>query len=438
MDSSLVAGRSLMGDSLGFHIIFALLGVGLPIALSLVELWAIRRKNAALLAEAKRLTRIAIVLVVAGVVSGTIIAVQMTLVWSGLVTFGGHILGLPFMLEGYAFLLEAVFLGYYAFSWKKFGGYRHWLLSLPVIIGAVGSACLITLADAWMNMPGGFSLRNGHLADIHLWQALLTPTAFFMIAHSVVAYILATALVVAAGYAWFMWRKKPAPAAKKAAELIATRFAIIALGCGILMGIIGDAQTKYLAISQPRKFAAIELVPQTTTHAPYILGGELSSDGKSVVGGVRIPDLLSILTGWTPDTKVPGLNQFPKSQWPMLIVNKLFEAKMALVTVVIGIPLLFTLAVWRFRRLAFSVVGMVALLVAAIASAVTIELGWMVTEFGRQPYAVAGYLTTAQAYTQNPGITQWAFIFPCLYVVLFVATFWALRKVLPTPPKGSA
>lgn len=432
MDTSLTVGRTLMGDSLGFHILFALLGVGLPIALSLVELWAIRRKDAALLAEAKRLTRIAVVLVVAGVVSGTIIAVQMSLVWSGLVKFGGPILGLPFMLEGYAFLLEAVFLGYYAYSWKKFQGYRHWLLSLPVILGAVGSAFFITLVDAWMNMPGGFTLVGNQITNVHVWQALLTPTAFFMISHSVVGYILATLLIVAAGYGWLMWRKKPGAATKRAAQYIVVWFCVLAAVCGVLMAIIGDQQTRYLAQSQPRKFAAIELVPQTTTHAPYIIGGELSADGKSVVGGIRVPDLLSILTGWSPDTKVPGLDQFPRDKWPLLIVNTLFEAKMALVAVVIGVPFLFLLAAWKFKKWAWSTLGYVALLVTAVASAVVIELGWMVTEFGRQPYAVSGYLTTSQAYNNNPGIAAWSFIFPTLYVVLFGVTIWALRKTMAT------
>lgn len=430
MDAGLTAGRTLMGDSLGFHILFALLGVGLPVALSLLEWWAIRRKDQALLAEAKRLTRIALVLVVAGVVSGTIIAVQMSLVWSGLVKFGGPILGLPFMLEGYMFLLEAVFLGYYAFSWKKHQGYRHWILSIPVVIGAVGSAFFITLVDAWMNVPGGVTVLNGQVTDVHLWQGLLTPTAFFMISHSVVAYILATFLVIAAGYGWLLWRKKPAATAKKAAQRIVTRFVAGAAICGVLMAIIGDQQTHYLAQSQPRKFAAIELVPQTTTHAPYIIGGELSADGKTVEGGIRIPDLLSILTGYVPDAKVPGLNQFPRAEWPLLIVNKLFEAKMALVAVVIGVSFLFLLAVWKFKRLAWSWLGYVALLVAAIASAVTIELGWMVAELGRQPFAVTGYLTTAQAYNNNPGIAAWAWIFPTLYVVLFAVTIWGVRKVM--------
>lgn len=430
MNASLDAGRSFMGDTLGFHILFALLGVGLPIMLSLLEFLAIRRKDQALLAEAKRITRISLVLVVAGVVSGTIIAVQMTLVWSGLVKFAGSILGLPFMLEGYAFLLEAVFLGYYAFSWKKLQGYRHWLLSLPVIIGAVGSAFFITLVSAWMNLPGGFTLVSGHMTDVHAWQGLLTPTAFFMIAHSVTAYILATFLVMAAGYAWMLWRKKPSGATKKAAQRIVVWFSIGAAICGVLMAIIGDQQTRYLAQSQPRKFAAIELVPQTTTHAPYIIGGELSKDGKSVVGGVRIPDLLSILTGYTPDATVPGLNQFPKNTWPLLIVNKLFEVKMAFVTVVIGVPFLFLLAVWKFKKLAWSWFGYAALLLAAVCSAITIELGWMVTEFGRQPYAIAGYLTTAQAYNDNPGITAWAWIFPTLYLLLFIVTIWGVRKAM--------
>src|SRR3989344_7342631 len=208
MDHSVNAARALMADSLGFHIIFAMLGVGLPLVISLVELWSIRRKDERLREAARRLSMVSIILVIAGVVSGTIIAIQMSLMWSGLVDFGGPVIGLPFMLEGYAFLLEAIFLAVYVTTWKKLSGSKHWLLGLPVIAGAFLSAFFITSVNSWMQQPTGFRLEDGKITDPHIFEAIFTKTTLFMTSHSILGYYAATFLLVLGGYALYAKKKK--------------------------------------------------------------------------------------------------------------------------------------------------------------------------------------------------------------------------------------
>ncbi|HPR10598.1 MAG TPA: cytochrome ubiquinol oxidase subunit I, partial [Candidatus Saccharibacteria bacterium] len=321
---SLNAARVLMGDSLGFHIVFVMFGIGLPVVFSLLEFIGIKYKKPRLIDAAKFISYIATVLVITGVVSGTLIAIQMSLMWPKLPEFGSAIIGLPFMFEGYAFVLEALFLGYYMYTWDKIKGYRHWLLSLPIILGAFLSAFFITSVNSWMNKPGGFDIVDGKIVNADVWAGILTPTTFFMVSHSVLGYYLAIFLAVIAGYAWYIMRHKPKGASKKTAEYIISRFALISFAVVLSIGAIGHFQTQYLATSQPRKLAAIELVPQTTTNAPYIIGGELSADGQSVEGGLRIPNGLSILAGNSPNTEIKGLNEFPKEDWPNLIVNTFF------------------------------------------------------------------------------------------------------------------
>lgn len=421
------AARVLMADSLGFHIIFALLGVGLPLVISLVELWSIRHRSESLREAARRLSLVSIILVVAGVASGTIIAIQMSLMWSGLVNFGGPIIGLPFMLEGYAFLLEAIFLALYVTTWNKLRGYKHWLLSLPIILGALLSAVFITSVNAWMQQPGGFDLIDGKIANPDIWAGIMTRTTLLMTSHSILGYYAATLLLVVGGYAWYLWRKKPSASAQKTVKFIMIRLSIIAIVLGLAVGGLGHFKLQYLAKTQPRKFAAIELVPQTTTHAPYVIGGHLSEDGRSVEGGIRIPGLLSLLTGNSANTKITGLNAFPRRDWPLLIINRLFEAKMVLVGLALAIPAGFIALYAKWRSKAFSRPMLLALMVAGPLLVIIIELGWMITEFGRQPYAVNGYLRTEDAFTANPGIIQWGYIFPSLYLVLFGVTALALR-----------
>lgn len=427
---SLNAARVLMGDSLGFHIIFVMFGIGLPVVFSLLEFLGIRYKKPRLIDAAKFISYIATVLVVAGVVSGTIIAIQISLMWPRLAEFGSGVIGLPFMFEGYAFILEALFLGYYMYSWDKIKGYRHWVLSLPIILGALLSAFFITSVNSWMNKPGGFDYIDGKIVNPDVWAGILTPTTFFMFSHSVLGYYLAIFLAIIAGYAWYIAKHKPKGTAKKTAEYIIVRFAIIAFVVVLAIGAIGHFQTQYLAKSQPRKLAAIELVPQTGVNQPYIIGGELSADGSTVEGGLRIPNGLSILTGNSPSTEVKGLNEFPKEDWPNLIVNKLFEYKMLLVGVLIAVPTMFLL-LYRFKRQrAYSKPMLFGFVVAAPIAFIVVELGWMVTELGRQPFVVNGYLRTSEAFVSNPGIIQWGYIFPTLFIVLLIVTVLAVRTVI--------
>lgn len=436
----LQATRALMADSLAFHIIFVMFGVGLPIVFSSLEYLGIKNKKPKLIDSARLLSYVATILVVAGVVSGTIIAIQMSLMWPKLPEFASKMIGLPFMFEGYAFILEALFLGYYMYTWDKIKGYRHWVLSLPIILGALLSAFFITSVDSFMNNPKGFDYINGQIVNAHPWQGIFTPTTFYMFTHSVLGYLLAIFLVVAAGYGWYVTRKKPAVADANNAKYIIVRFMAVSFVLVLSIGLIGHFQTQYLAKTQPRKFAAIELIPVTTSNAPYIIGGELSEDGYNIKGGIKIPNLLSILAGNSPSTQVRGLHDYPKAQWPMLVVNKLFEFKMLFVGVLIAMPILF-FVVYRFwPKKAFKNPMMLGLLIAAPLAFVVVELGWMVTEFGRQPYVINGYLLTADAFVSNPGILQWGYIFPTLYIVLFIVTVVAARKILklyaPASKKG--
>ncbi len=438
------AARVLMADSLGFHIIFALLGVGLPLVILLIEQLGLRRKDPLILEHARRLSQATVILVVAGVASGTIISIQMSLMWGKLIEFGGPILGLAFGWEGYAFMLEAVFLAFYVSTWGKVKGWKHWLLGVPVAIGSFGSAFAITLGNAWMQNPSGFEVISGKVVTDDVLGALFTKTAAFMVSHSVVGYYLATVLCVLGIYAFYMLRHKPKQKDRQAVRSIMFRLGATAIILTVVSALLGHFQTQYLAQSQPRKFAVIESVEQTTTNAPYIIGGEWTSDGK-LEGGVKLPGVLSFMAGNSTQTEVKGLNEFPKTDWPMLFINILFEAKMLLVALVTAVPLLFIALHYQklrpsIRRWRYSKPILVALLPMGPIAIIIVELGWMVAEFGRQPFVVNGYLRTADAYSGS-GVGAWGYLFPILYLVLFASTgaaLWLLfkRKGKITPSKG--
>ena len=432
-----------MADSLGFHIIFALLGVGLPLVILLLEQLGLRRKDPLILEHAKRLSYATVILVVAGVASGTIISIQMSLMWGNLIEFGGPIMGLAFGWEGYAFMLEAVFLAFYVATWGKIKGWKHWLLGVPVAIGSFGSAFAITLGNAWMQNPGALIIVDGVVQSQNPLAALLSKTAFFMVSHSVAAYYLATLLCVLGVYAFYTLKFKPKGKDQQAVRQIMFRLSASAVLFVIVTATLGHFQTQYLAESQPRKFAAIELNEKTQTNAPYIIGGHWNENG-TVEGGVRIPNMLSILAGDTPSTEVKGLQDFPKDTWPMLFVNVLFEAKLLIVVVISSIAILFTALHYKkfqekYRAWRYKKPLLITLLPLGPLAIIVVELGWMVAEFGRQPFVVNGYLRTNAAFSGNIG--SWGFVFPILFIFLFAVTsiaLWLLfrKQGKITPAKG--
>jgi len=422
--------RVLMADSMGFHIIFALLGVGLPLVILLLEQLGLRRKDAVILEHTKRLSYATVILVVAGVASGTIISIQMSLMWGNLIKFGGPIMGLAFGWEGYAFMIEAVFLAFYVSSWGKIKGWAHWLLGLPIVLGSFGSALAITLGNAWMQNPGTLNIVNGVVQTENPLSALISTTAFYMITHSITGYYLATMLCVLGVYAFYTLKFKPKNKDLRAVKQIMFRLAATAVFFIGVTAVIGHFQTQYLAQSQPRKFAAIELNETTRSHAPYIIAGHWTKDGR-VEGGIRIPNMLSILTGDHPATVVKGLQDFPKDTWPMLIINILFEIKLLLVALITIVTTLFFILHYhklssRLRDIRFKKPMLLALLPLGPIAVIVVELSWMVAEFGRQPFAVNGYLRTHEAFSATHQILSWGYIFPILFLVLFIVTTTAL------------
>ena len=434
------AGRILMGDSLGFHIIFALLGVGLPVCFSLMEFLSIRRGDKALREHARLWSFVASLLVITGVISGIVVALQMFLIWPGVLDFGGNAIGIGFSLEGYAFLFEAIFLAYYMKTWDKLKGYAHWALSIPIVLGATLSAYLITAVDAWMNHPSGFDYVNGQVVNPRPAEAIFNQTALVQGTHSIISYYMTAALIVVAAYAWMTWRgKRPVAGTAATSRYILRTFTLLAAGLLVIVAVLGDVSSKYLAKHEPTKLAALELLHDTQSNAPLYAGGSLDENMK-VQGGIEIPGALSYLTGWDSATVVKGLDQQPKHLWPPLVVHTLFGVKMLLVVVLAGIA---AAGVWVLRKRAQAAQrlpkAILACLVAApIVSIATLELGWMMTELGRQPYAVYGYVLTKDAMTDNAGVYQLGWIFPAAFLVLLVATFFSLRVLLKwyTPLHG--
>lgn len=426
-----VASRVLMGDSLGFHILILMFGLTLPILCVWFEYLSKKRNENKLLDLSKYWSKIMTILVIAGVMSGTVVALQFSLVWPGILKFGGKVIGLPFIFESYAFIVEAVFLALYMFTWdnKKISRNLHMFFGIMIIVGGTLSAYSITSVNAWMNLPTGFQIVSGKLANIDVWHAMFSNSAIIEFVHSMLGYYLAVTMSMAGIYAYKLKKEKISERFKSVDFYVIKKMLLVSALIIILSIITGDISAKYLAKYEPTKLAQIEAVTKSGTHQAYIYGGILNSEGKLVGPRIVIPNFLSILVGGSSNTYVKGLDLVPSKLQPPTYIHTLFDSKMTLVGIFSATIFIYLVASIKKIKFLFSNLYLNILFILGFIGLIIVELGWMLTEIGRQPWAVRGYITTDQAITKSNNITSYGYLFPTFFVILFIAVFMAIRRI---------
>ena len=434
---SIHASRVFMGDSLGFHIIFVLFGLTLPILVSWFEYMGLRRRDQRLLGIAKFWSKIMALLVITGVISGTVIALQMSLVWPGILKFGGDVIGLPFMFETYAFLLEAVSLALYMVTWnnRKVSPWLHWAFGLGIIAGSTLSAFAITSVNAWMNLPTGFTIVEGAFKNVDVLKAMFSPTSLIEFVHSMPGYYLAASLGMVSIYAVKLLRNRDKDRQSNRFgldRLIIHKLMIFACIAFVGTIITADLTGKYLAKHEPAKLATIEMVDKTTSHAPFIFGGIDSGNGKITGPYIKIPNALSLLTGGSTGSVVTGLEATPAHERPPMAIRPIFNLKLTAIIALIIMIVAYFLLKWLRPKWLTHKFSLLVLAIGGWLGVIIVEFGWMITEIGRQPWAVRGYVTTGQALTKTHDITNFGYFFPVAYLALFTVTILAIGKITRT------
>ena len=428
-----IAPRSQMGISLGWHIILACLGVGLPALVVFAEWRGLRTGDPAYRLLARRWARALGVLFAVGAVSGTILSFEMGLLWSGLMEHYGSVIGLPFTIEGFAFFIEAIFLGIYLYGWDRLPARTHLLTGLPIVAAGILSAFFVVTANAWMNSPQGFVERNGKLIAVHPWQAMFNRATWPEATHLILAALMVTGFITASVYAVAMLRGRDDDYHRRGLR--------ISLGLGGLIAplqiVVGDWAARNVAATQPIKLAAMEGLYRTGSHADLSVGGYYS--GKALHGAIHLPSGLSLLLHYSPNGVVQGLDSVPADlRPPVTIVHLAFDTMVGLGTALLALGALFGWTAWRKKRLPHSRWFLRAVAVSGVAAVVAMEAGWIVTEVGRQPWVVYGLLKTAAAVNPAHGVSWGLPVLSVVYTILTVVLVLVLRRMTRTNPVPTA
>ncbi|HSV68011.1 MAG TPA: cytochrome ubiquinol oxidase subunit I [Mycobacteriales bacterium] len=423
--ADLMAAREQMALSLGWHIVLACLGVGLPALTAFMEWRGVRTGDETYTLLARRWAKVMGMLFAVGAVSGTILSFELGLLWPGLMGTYGQVVGLPFALEGFAFFIEAIFVGIYLYAWDRLSPRAHLLSAVPVIVAGVASAFFVVCANAWMNQPSGFQLVGGRMTEVDPWAAMFNPATPPQTIHMILAAFIVAGFTTAAVYAVGMLRGRR-DRYHRLGLLVPFTFAAILTP--VQIG-VGDYAARFLADRQPVKLAAIEAVYQTGSHVPLHLGG-IVRDGE-LRYAVEIPNGLSLLVGYRPDTVVRGLDiAAPADRPPVGVVHLSFDLMVSIGLSLLLLGLWLGIAWWRRRDLPRSPWFLRLTALAGVAAVVALEAGWVVTEVGRQPWVVYGQLRTLDAVNPAPGLVVGLVAVVAVYAVMTVATVYVLRRMV--------
>ena len=420
--TDVIAARSTMALSLGFHIIFAAIGMIMPLFMATAHFFYLKHKRSEDLELTKLWMKGVAILFAVGAVSGTVLSFELGLLWPGFMKYAGPIIGMPFSWEGTAFFLEAVAIGLFLYGWKRMSPWVHWFSGLAVGICGFASGIFIVAANSWMNSPSGFDWVNGAAINIDPVAAMFNKAWLHQTLHMQFAAIQAVGFTVAGVHAFLLLRN-PKAALHWRALKIAMAFAAVA---SLIQPLIGHFAAQRVAELQPAKLAAMEAHFETGPKAPLYLGGIPDENTKSIDYAIKIPGLLSFLAFDDIDAPVKGLSEFPREDWPhVTIVHLSFDVMVGLgsLLALVGLSYFYLL-----KKNKLSPTFLKILVLCTPLGFIALEAGWVVTELGRQPWIIYGLVRTKDATTPMPGLQFHFYLFLVLYLGLAAITLWLFKR----------
>lgn len=428
----LLYARAQMGLSLAFHIVFAAAGIALPVLMVLSDLKARRTRDADYEVLSRKLAKGTAILFAVGAVSGTVLSFELGLLWPAFMGTYGEVIGLPFALEGTAFFTEAVFLGIYLYGRERIPAGLHLFSGGMVALSGAASAFFVTLVNAFMNDPAGFTPTPSGPVNVDPVAAMFSPGWVHQTAHTLLACYQASAFAMAGIHAYVLLRHPGAAFHRKALSVALPLACVTAL----LQPLVGHQSAEHVARAQPMKLAAAEGLFETQRGAGLSLGGLPDVETGTTRYALEIPKALSLLAFSDPGAEVKGLKEFPRDEWPPVakvhLAFQLMVGTGGAMALLAGVTLLL-----RWRRKAWPEGRWVlrGWLWCGPLGVVAMEAGWLVTEWGRQPWIVRGVMRTAEAVTPVRHLAAPFWMFTLVYLFLgAMVVFLLVRQVAGTLP----
>jgi len=424
----LLAARSQMAISLGFHIVFTCIGMTMPWLMALAE-WRYLRSGEPVYRElAQAWSKGVAVFFAIGAVSGTVLSFELGLLWPTFMRHAGAIIGLPFSWEGTAFFIEAIALGLFLYGWDRLSARVHFASGIVVGVSGVASGVLVIAANGWMNCPSGFRWEAGRAVEIDPIAAMFNRAWASESVHMVIAAFVSTGFAVAGVHALRLLRQPR----QRALHLAGLRMAL-ALGAlaALLQPISGDASAKHVARQQPAKLAAMEALYTTQRAAPLLIGGLPDDATHTVHAGIEIPYALSFLAYGDPHAEVTGLDRIPRDLWPPTrVCHFAFQIMVGIGSLLALFGCVFIAIRWRRPSWLASRWFLRCAALATPLGFIAVEAGWTVTEVGRQPWIIYGVLRTRDAVTPMPGLMWPLSVMLLVYALLSGVAYLVMLRLI--------
>lgn len=418
-----------------FHYLFPPMTIGLSWVIILMEGLYLKTKKEEYYKITRFLVNIFGLFFAMGVATGFVQLFAFGNNWSQFSKFVGNVFGSMLAAEGvFAFFLEAGFLGIMIFGWTRVKPVTHYIASICVGLGATFSATWIVMANSWMQTPAGYKIigsgihKRAVITDI--WQVYFNPSFLTRLGHVLLGCFLIGIFFVISVSAYYVLKNKHQIFGKKVLKgsLLA---AIVAL---MLQLWSADSSASGVAKNQPVKFAAMEAVFDTKENTPMSLIGIVDMKEEKV-HGIAIPSLLSLLTYKNLHEAVPGLNQFPKKDWPH--VPTVFYSYRAMIyawsvmVLVAMLGLIFIKTIERKKWLLWACVWSISMPYVANTA------GWFTAEVGRQPWIVYNVMRTVQGVSRvisRSDVIASLVMFVVMYTMMGVLFVYLLNKKIQKGP----
>jgi cytochrome bd ubiquinol oxidase subunit I len=420
-----IAARSQMALSLGFHIIFSCIGMVMPFFMAVAHYYYLKTGQIVYKNVTKAWSKGVAIFFATGAVSGTVLSFELGLLWPEFMKHAGPIFGMPFSLEGTAFFIEAIALGFFLYGWNRFNPWFHWFTGVVVGVSGLASGILVVAANAWMNSPAGFEYLNGQYLHIDPIAAMFNEAWFSQALHMTIAAFAATGFAVAGVHALMILRGNNVLFHTKSFTIAA----VFGCAAALVQPLSGDISAKDVAIRQPAKLAAMEAHFHTEKSASLIVGGIPNEAEKKVDFAIKLPGFLSFLAHGDFKAEVTGLDRIPEENHPpVAVTHYAFQIMVGMGMAMMLVSVLYFVALWKKRKWLREPWLLKLFALATPLGFIAVEAGWTVTEVGRQPWIIYGVMRTADAVTPMPGIAYSFYLFTAIYASLAAFVVFMLYR----------